>query len=154
MHGRGSRAGGRDAVAVSAHEGLALHAGADGHLEALAEVAREEGVDDGIEARVDVGEEEEGLAHGLEVAVVQLMQVAPGRQHVVDQDGAPAQREEQQHHHQHAHHLQRHHQQHHSNVSMMLIRVGPQHIAKSSTIITSVPTTCNVIINNITVTPA
>ena len=74
------------ATALKTLAGLARVApqqGHEGRLETVAEVLGHEGVDDGVDAAVGVGENGEGLSHRLQAAVVVLLHMAKGHQHVV-----------------------------------------------------------------------
>ena len=73
--------------------------------EAGPEVRGHETVDEGVEAGVEVGQEVEGLPQRFEVPVVELAQHAGGYQHVVDEDRAPADGEEEHDDDEHLHYL-------------------------------------------------
>ncbi len=84
---------------------LPLHACAQRELETLAEVARHERVDDGIDAAVEVGHAGERLAHGFQRAVVEPVENPERHQDVVNHDGGPAHGEQDYYGHQHLDHL-------------------------------------------------
>ena len=95
----------RSTEAVHANKRSALDARADGELEGLSEVLGHEGVHDGVDAAVHVGQEKEGEAHVAQPAVVQGLDDAERRQHVVDDDRSPAHEENEDDDHQHQNNL-------------------------------------------------
>ena len=106
-HGRSARLEAHLPVAAPHLEvALAHHARTDGVLEALTEILRHEGVDDGVDARVEVGHEGERLADVFQVVVVVLLDQTKGDEDVVDEAGSPAEGKERDHCHQHLDHLQ------------------------------------------------
>ena len=93
------------AVAKSTTSVPPIHAGAQGLLEALTEVLGHEGVDDGVDAAVEVSHEREGLTHVFEIAEVEAVQYVKGNQDVISEVWSPADDEENDNRHQHLDHL-------------------------------------------------